>query len=313
VKRVLALHEASLSPDRALKPEWRALETVHAASDADVIISSPSNGWDFVATSRFRLGQLDVVVPPLGVPAFGVVYDAALEVRRKLQGTSVAGVGAPGHLAVLSPDVETRWSFDRPGEVVLVYISDELVRCACEENFDRDVRSLEIVPRFLIRDLTLERVAHQLLHELARPDPRGRLHIEMLAQSLAVHFLTSHSNLSNLTRTQACPMSPRRFARAKEFIEANLARDISLLELADAVNMSVFHFAKMFKEASGCAPHQYMTQRRMLEARSLLHRSTLSIAEVATAVGFQSRTHFAVLFHRHLGMSPREFRAVLRA
>jgi len=240
------------------------------------------------------------------------VYGAELEVQRKLQGTSVAGVGAPGHLAILSPDAETRWSFDRPGEVVLVYLSDELMRRASEENFEREVRSLEIVPRFLIRDLTLERVAHQLLHEMGRPAPSGRLYVETLAQSLAVHLIASHSSLSVPSRTPACPMSPRKFARAKEFIEANLARDISLLEIADAVSMSVFHFAKMFKQTSGRAPHQYMTERRMLEARSLLHRSGLSVAEIAATVGFQSRTHFAVLFHRHLGMSPREFRAVLR-
>ena len=76
--------------------------------------------------------------------------------------------------------------------------------------------------------------------------------------------------------------------------------------------MSIFHFAKMFRLATGLAPHQYVTQRRMSEARSLLHRSHLSIPEVGQAVGYHSRTHFTLLFGRHLGMSPSEFRMVLR-
>jgi AraC family transcriptional regulator len=74
--------------------------------------------------------------------------------------------------------------------------------------------------------------------------------------------------------------------------------------------MSVFHFAKAFKQATGQAPHQYLTARRLLQARALLHDKRLPIAQVAGLVGL-SHSHFTVVFRRLMGMTPRKFREVL--
>jgi hypothetical protein len=58
-------------PDRL---EWKALETVHACARAEVRLASSASSWDALAASRFLLGQVDVNLPPLTVPAFGVNY-----------------------------------------------------------------------------------------------------------------------------------------------------------------------------------------------------------------------------------------------
>jgi AraC family transcriptional regulator len=76
--------------------------------------------------------------------------------------------------------------------------------------------------------------------------------------------------------------------------------------------MSIFHFAKMFRLATGSAPHQYVMEQRVSQARALLHRSHMSVSEVGQAVGYYSRTHFSLMFRRHMGMSPSEFRMVLQ-
>jgi AraC family transcriptional regulator len=292
--------------------EWKALETVHAVSRAEVLSVSPANAWEFVAASRLVLSDLDVAVPALGVPAFGVVYSNTLGVERHALGQSASGLAGAGHLAILSPEAETRWSFNQMGEIVLVYLSDRLLRRASEEAFDREPANVEILPRFLIRDLILEGIAHQLLRQMMSPKAYSRLSADELAQKLALHLIGAHSSSQSVPPSRSYAMAPRRLARAKEYIESNLSQDISLQELADVASMSIFHFAKMFRLATGLAPHQYLTWRRMSEARSLLHRSHLSISEVGQAVGYHSRTHFTLLFRRCLGMSPSEFRTVLR-
>ena len=100
-----------------------------------------------------------------------------------------------------------------------------------------------------------------------------------------------------------------RFARG---VSSNLTREISLQELADAAGMSLYHFAKSFKQTTGCPPHRYLTEQRLRQARILLHDATLPIGDVAKAVGF-SHSRFAVLFTRYMAMTPTKFRDVLRS
>lgn len=152
-------------------------------------------GCNGIAASRFRLGQHDVSLPPLTVPAFGVNYGAPLRLERTLYGRRTSGSVTPGHLAILPPDADTRWIFDRTGDVVLVYVSRKVLDQAVEESMDREPRSVEIVPRFLIRDIVLERIAHQLLREIAEPRPESPLAAETLAQELAGHLIAAHCNL----------------------------------------------------------------------------------------------------------------------
>ena len=74
--------------------------------------------------------------------------------------------------------------------------------------------------------------------------------------------------------------------------------------------MSKFHFAKAFRQATGCAPHRYLTEHRILRGRTLLHDRSLSIRHIASAIGF-THSHFTRLFTRHMGMTPTAFRELL--
>jgi AraC family transcriptional regulator len=294
------------------RTEWKALQTVHARAKADVRLVSPENDWNVIAASRFRLGQVDVLLPPLGVPAFGINYGEPLMLERTLHGGRTSGSVTPGQLAILPPDADTRWIFDKAGDVVLVYLSREVLDQAVEDGADRDARSAEIVPRFLVRDLILERIAHQLLKEICEPRPDSRLSAETLAQELAQHLIEAHSNLAPVTQRRRHAMAPSRLKRAREFVGANLAERMSLQEIADAAGMSVFHFARGFRQATGRPPHQYVTEQRLCEARALLHDPRLSIGQIATAVGY-THSHFTAVFVRQMGMTPNEFREVLRS
>jgi AraC family transcriptional regulator len=292
------------------RPEWNALQTVHAQANAHVRLMSPQNAWNGIAVSRFRLGQVDVRLPPLAVPAFGVNYGQPLRLERTLHGRRMTGSATPGQLAILPPDADTRWIFDKTGDITLVSLSRQLVDQAVENGMDRDSRLVEIVPRFLIRDLVLERAAHQLLREIAQARPGGRLAAEALAQELVAHLIAAHSNLAVDPGRGSHAMAPSRLKRVQEFMRANLAKELSLQDIADAAGISVFHFARGFKYATGEPPHQYLTELRLAKARTLLHNPGLSIGEVARAVGF-THSHFTALFARRMGMTPTRFRQVL--
>ena len=294
----------------AARPEWRALEIVHELAGADVSAVSPLTDWDYIAATRFRFSNIDVELPTLGVPAFGINYGADMRLERTLRGRQVRSAATAGHLSLLPPDDHSRWLFDKPGDIMLVVLNRTYLDRAIEAATGLSPRSVEIKPQFVIRDLTLERIAHQLLSKIWDPAFDSRLRTESLAQALAEHLLHTHTNLDLQPPSRPHTMSPNRLKRAEDFIEANLGQDMSLQDIANAAGMSLFHFAKVFKQATRRSPHQYVTERRMLQARSLLHDGRLSIGEVASAVGL-SQNRFGIVFKRLLGMTPSRFREVL--
>jgi AraC family transcriptional regulator len=297
--------------DPHARAEWTALKTVHAHASADVRLASAETDWSGIAASRFRLGQVDVSLPGLGVPAFGINYGEPLRLERTLHGRRTSGSVVPGQLAILPPDADTRWIFDKTGDVVLVYISRKLLDRAIQEGVDRDPRLVEIIPRFLVRDLILERSAHQLLKEIAEPRPESALAAEALAQGLVGHLISAHSNLAPLPTLRPWTMPPIRLKRAQQFVRANLGATVSLRDMAEAAGMSLFHFARAFRQATGRTPHQYVLEQRLCAARTLLHDPRLPIGEIARTIGF-THSHFTVAFRRHMGMTPSGFRDVLR-
>jgi AraC family transcriptional regulator len=275
-----------------------------------VRLASPEAGWEGIAVTRFRLGHTDVELPPLGVPTFGINYGQPFNLERTLHGHKVSGATAPGELAILPTDSSTRWVFDRTGEIVLVSLSRQALDQAVTESTGRDAKAAEIVPRFLIRDLGLERIAHLLLREVCNPGPETALKVDLLARRMAEHLVSTHSNATMKALPRRHAIAPGRLRRAQEFMRANLARAMSLQEIADAAGVSVFHFARGFKQATGLPPHQYLTEMRIAEACSLLRYGNRSIGEVAQAVGL-THSHFSVMFLRHFGMTPTQFRDVL--
>jgi len=92
------------------------------------------------------------------------------------------------------------------------------------------------------------------------------------------------------------------------YIEEHAAETVGVKKLATVVNMSPFHFARMFKGALGVPPHAYITNVRMERAKRLLATSNMSLREIATTVGYQTQAHFTGVFHKQVGMTPRTYR-----
>jgi AraC family transcriptional regulator len=96
--------------------------------------------------------------------------------------------------------------------------------------------------------------------------------------------------------------------RALAFIDQHLEEHLTLFDIAEAVGLSPYHFAHLFKRTVGMAPHQYVMRRRLERARELLQSTDLPIAELALRVGFANQSHFSALFHKATGVTPLSYR-----
>jgi two-component system, response regulator YesN len=84
--------------------------------------------------------------------------------------------------------------------------------------------------------------------------------------------------------------------------------DISLQEVADAVNLSQSYLSSQFKARTGVNYMRYLTRVRLEEAQKLLRTTDLSIAQVAEAVGYPNVTNFYRHFQRQTNMTPAMYR-----
>jgi AraC family transcriptional regulator len=132
----------------------------------------------------------------------------------------------------------------------------------------------------------------------------GQLYAASLADALAVHFLRRYAASRPSLSEGRGGLSPHTLRRTLAYIQTHLAQALSLAELAAVGQTSRAHFARLFRQATGLAPHQYVIRCRMAEAQRLLAHTDLPLSEVALQVGCVDHSHFTALFRTHVAQDP---------
>jgi AraC family transcriptional regulator len=97
----------------------------------------------------------------------------------------------------------------------------------------------------------------------------------------------------------------------QEYIEAHLAEQVPLAKLAELTGLSRFHLSRAFKQSFGTPPHRFHMSRRIECAKTLLSKPTLSVTDIALAVGFSETSSFTTAFRKLAGRTPTEYRRSL--
>ena len=109
------------------------------------------------------------------------------------------------------------------------------------------------------------------------------------------------------------PLADEVVVEAQLWIDANVAAQITVADLAARVGVSVRTLDRRFRRASGDSPRHFWQQRRVRLAKELLEKTNLTIGEIAYRIGYQDAGHFARLFERELSVPPSEYRQTVRA
>ncbi len=97
-------------------------------------------------------------------------------------------------------------------------------------------------------------------------------------------------------------------SEAKQYIEANYPKDISLDDVANSVDVSPYYFTRMFKEETGETFVEFLTRIRIEHAKELIKDPYIPIGEVGQAVGYLDPNYFSRIFKKVAGVTPTEFR-----
>jgi AraC family transcriptional regulator, transcriptional activator of pobA len=97
-----------------------------------------------------------------------------------------------------------------------------------------------------------------------------------------------------------------------QYIEARYMRPISLADVAKAVNKSAAHLTDVVRRQTGRTVGEWITERRMVEARRQLSETDLTIQNIAASLAYDDESYFSRVFRKHHQVSPSTFRARLR-
>ncbi|MEJ0024795.1 MAG: AraC family transcriptional regulator [Rhizomicrobium sp.] len=95
-----------------------------------------------------------------------------------------------------------------------------------------------------------------------------------------------------------------RAKRVEAYIEANLAKHISVRELAAVVRLGPRHFQRAFRTSFGVGPHAYLMSRRIKRAQEIMLQMDAPLSQIALAVGFSDQAHLTTRFRRQVGVTP---------
>lgn len=99
----------------------------------------------------------------------------------------------------------------------------------------------------------------------------------------------------------------RLISKAKKFIMEHYAEEMSLTEVASALNISPGYFSTLFRQYTGMCFTDYVTENKIHHAQKLLRETDMKIYEISNMLGFQSAYYFSKVFKKVTGMTPREF------
>jgi AraC family transcriptional regulator len=190
--------------------------------------------------------------------------------------------------------------------ILVIALEQTFIEQVVHDAFDGNEPALRTV--IGIRDPVIEGMAAAWRRELAERGAGGRLYTEGLGSALAVHLFRAYGDGLRRAPLAIGGLGALRLRRVADYIEARLAEDVSLSDLAAVAGLSTHHFGEAFKTSTGRSPHRYLIERRIRRGKELLLGADRSIAEVALAIGFASHSHFTDNFRKLTGTTPSRFR-----
>lgn len=121
-------------------------------------------------------------------------------------------------------------------------------------------------------------------------------------------YLTKLAEVCHRIATRKEEQSESVISKAKNYINQNFSKELSLDEVSQTVNISPYYFSKLFKEEAGENFIEYLTRVRIGHAKELLKNPSLSIKEICIMSGYCDPNYFSRIFKKQEDVTPSEYR-----
>ena len=241
--------------------------------------------------------------------ALSIYIDKGEHAQRLLDG-KVVSHGFPGAVCLFPAGSRSSWQISGRFEFFHLYFNDlDVARCA-EQTWDVDPDKRQLSELYHAEDPVLAQ-AGKLLTLSDWQAPGQTMAMDHLAQWLLLQVVSRHSD-SRQTLPEVTGQLSLRYRRLlQERIDAHLSQSLTLADMASWVNLSPYHFARLFRATFGCAPYQYVQEQRLILARDRLRNSRDKITAIALSCGFNDSSQFSRAFRSRFGRTPSDYRSNL--
>ncbi len=283
-------------------------EQVHIYAPGDILAEGDTGLDDRrrVFFRDYRFSSSTVVAPGIeGVQIVTYRRGSTLMRRRCGEGWKEERVG-PGIMSLMGAGQASDWEWPALIDVSHLYLSSELMADTAAMAFEQDYRKLETMDVLKLVDRKLLALGDALAQELRSPGDRGNLFVDSVASALSLHLIRNYHRNVNAAEIVGAGMrlSPAQRTRILDFIAAEISRNFKLMELAKVSGLSEFQFLRCFKNTFGVSPHHYVLDQRVRLAVERIHRTGLSLAEIAFATGFSDQAHMTRAVRKATGLTP---------
>ncbi len=242
------------------------------------------------------------VASPSGVYASGMRWlDGKREQERR--GT--------GDIAIIPAGIAHRCSWDTPAQFMILAIEPTLLQRVGQDWVNPD--QIELMPRYMNNsDKFIQTIFSTLKAEIEVGGMGSSLLLDSLKTALVIHLLRHCCSTQPHLSSYVNGLSQPKLTLVTDYINAHLHQELKLEDIAAIVQISPYHFLRLFKQRLGITPHQYILQCRIERAKYLLQHSKLNIADIAIQSGFCDQSHLNRYFKRIVGVTPKQLQAQLR-
>jgi AraC-like DNA-binding protein len=218
----------------------------------------------------------------------------------------------PGEVAL--HDLRRRPAFKMytPIDSLNFYVPRHALDSYADDANARRIGELHFTPGIGVSDKILAALGSALMPAFQHSDHVSQLFVDHVTFAIVAHLANALGGMKDQERPPRGGLALWQERRAKEFVDANLDGDMSVMLLARACGLSTKHFSRAFRQSTGLAPHQWLLQRRIDKAKQLLRGAQMPLADVALACGFADQSHFTRVFTRAVGLSPGQWRRAHR-
>ncbi|MEM7206451.1 MAG: AraC family transcriptional regulator [Pseudomonadota bacterium] len=290
--------------------EFYDFET-HAPSDCgevlDIEFSSSGIDWPGVVLEKGSSPYFypDNVYTPYFY--FAMALDEELHWSAETDEGMTALKTIPGDIWINPPGTPFTHAISEPCYFVILAVKEREFLDAATTQI-KDLK-LQFLNNYNVHDETIKGIIDLFLIEARAGGRNGYAYLKNLISLLSTHYIQSYSNYPDLQseRTAASSFGQEQIEKVNRYIDKNIGNNVLVDDLAELLHCSKYHFLREFKKFTGITPYQYLLDKRLTQAKTMLAAASGTITSIGYDLGFNDQAHFTRAFKKQFGITPGQF------